>query len=165
MIIPSLRFLSFFNKIYTYTDKSVLKQFWRWVYCIQRNGIIISRVWWKSGTEIWNFFALNVPVSRMEQTLIFQSSLHPLPRKGIDFPSSLQTLRNPIYGSLFHRREIYIVVWSRGKLTSHPNSIPPHIESLALTRARNASSRQNPSNPRTNAGNIIVHSTNSAIIY
>lgn len=57
----------------------------------------------------------------------------PLPcveRKGGWFSISLQKLRNPIYGSLFHRREIYVVVWSRGELTCHPNPVRIHHTSL-----------------------------------
>lgn len=100
---------------------------------LKREWEIISRIWCKSGTEISNFFVLNV--SRMEQTswsfkARYTSPLPCVERKGGWFSISLQKLRNPIYGSLFHRREIYVVVWSRGELTCHPNPVRIHHTSL-----------------------------------
>lgn len=164
MIIPSLRFLSFFNKIYIYTDKSVLKQFWRWVYCIQTE-------WDNNFSSLMKVGNRNLELLRVKRssfahgTDVDLSKLVTPPSAEGDWFSQqfADTEKSYLRFSLspawnLHRRLI-------SRQINFSSELDPHIEPLALTRARNASSRQNPSNPRANAGNIIVHSTNSAIIY
>lgn len=97
---------------------------------LKREWEIISRIWCKSGTEISNFFVLNV--SRMEQTLIFQSSLHfPSPlrgkERGLIFHQFAETEKSYLRFSLspawnLRRR----LISRRINLPSKPGAHPPH---------------------------------------